>query len=954
MSNQRSLIDDWLPIAPLGVESRREQGASSALPPVRFLHIWWARRSLTPSRAAILGTLLPAWSDTWPNHLLEQFPTPKHYRDWFVELLGIRGDPVAAMLKIREAVENGNRIPNPYTGPRAFTVAPEKDHIETLRRLMEYRWGTGTPVVMDPTAGGGSIPFEAIRFGLPTIANELNPVASFVLEGTLNYPARFGPGLAEDIAHWGQVWTKRLRERLTRFFPEQPGESVETYLFARTVACPETGKPVPLSPNWWLLKKKRPFSAARLVAEPHIDECRFEIVTGDDIDFDPGRGTVKNGVGRSPWTRTTVSGDYIKAEAQAGRMGSQLYAVATKTGRRAGMRPPNRDDLSALEAAREKLDQVNAEWLLDDIVPTEDIPSGSKTREAIRYGMYRWSQMFTSRQLLVMGTMVEELRSLQEEIRAELDADRAMAVNSYLAKIADKIASYNNLSTRYDPTRGVRSIFDRHDFSFKWSYAEMNVVVPRLGIEWAVNQVVNAYRGIAELLEPSRQALFPTRPERASDLITLYNGDAADLPVEDRSVHAVVMDPPYYQNVQYAELSDFFYVWLKRTAGRLYPDLFSAELTEKATEAVANPARFKEFDGRNATALARADYQAKMTRIFAEAHRVLVDGGVLTVMFSHKDAGAWDTLGQSLIESGFQIDTSWPVHSESEHSLHQAKKAAAASNILLACHKRPGGGDPVWWDDLVADVRRVARDSAERFRAEGVDGVDLYISTFGPVLSVISRRWPVLTSEVDPDTGEPRRLRPEEALTLARREVADMRLTGMLEGRKVEFDPVTDWYLLAWDSFRAADFPYDDARKLALALGIDIDQDLRRARIVVKKQSMVRLQEPKQRRRTGLADTEAESFGRLIDAAHALMVTYQEDGIRGAEAFLRRTRLGDDSRFSALLQAMVYAIPRTKIKGRFVRPEAKDLDRLGILFPDLEFPDEPPTVEPAQTRLELS
>ena len=479
---------------------------------------------------------------------------------------------MAAMLKIREAVESGNRIRNPYTGPRAFTIAPEKDHIDTLRRLLEYRWGTGAPVVLDPTAGGGSIPFESIRFGFPTIANELNPVASVVLEGTLNYPARFGPGLAEDIACWGQIWTRRLRDRLTRFFPEQPGESVETYLFAHTVTCPETGKPVPLSPNWWLLKKKnRPFAAARIIAEPDMDECQFEIVTGQDIDFDPNDGSVVRGVGRSPWTRTTVPGDYIKAEAQAGRMGSQLYAVATKTGRRSGMRPPNRDDLSALRAAQETLDQVTEEWLLSDVIPIETIPYGSKTVEAIRYGMYRWDEMFSPRQLLVMGTMVEELRCLQEEIRTHLDVDRAKAVNTYLAMIVDKVASYDNLSARYDPSRGVRSIFDRHDFSFKWSFGEMNVVVPRLGFEWAVNQVVNAYRGIAELLEPSRQALFPTRPERASDLITLHNGDAADLPLEDRSVHAVVMDPPYYQNVQYAELSDFFYVWLKRTARRSLP-----------------------------------------------------------------------------------------------------------------------------------------------------------------------------------------------------------------------------------------------------------------------------------------------------------------------------------------------------------------------------------------------
>ena len=792
-----------------------------------------------------------------------------------------------------------------------------------------------------------------MRFGFPTKANELNPVASLVLEGTLILPARFGPKLLDEISKWGTVWSDRVKERLESFFPRHEGESIHAYIFARTVACPETGKPVPLSPNWWLRKKKYP-AAVVLIAEPEMVECQFEIITGDDIDFDPNVGTVKRGIGRSPWTGGTISGDYIKAEAQEGRMGSQMYAVAVKTGRNLEFRIPDQNDLKALTAAERELDRVGVGWLLNDVIPDESIPRGSKTSEPIRYGMNRWDEMFSPRQLLVMGTAVEELRDLQEEMTKELQPDHASAIGAYLAVAFDKMATYNNISASWNVGHsGVRSIFDRHDFAFKWAFAEFDAAHNLL--PWAVSQVVDAYKGIARLLEPSRQVLFPAQPDQAAELIELRNEDAADLPLDDESVHAVVMDPPYYANVQYAELSDFFYVWLKRTAGNLYPHLFSEELTEKTTEAVANPARFQEFDKRNATKLARADYQAKMTRIFAEAHRVLVNDGRLTVMFSHKETEAWDTLGQSLIESGFRIDTSWPVHSEFEHSLHQAKKAAAASNILLACHKRISEGEPVWWDDLIGEVRRVARESAERFRAEGIEGVDLYISTFGPVLSVISRQWPVLTSEVNPETGEPRQLRPEEALNLARREVAEMRLRGMLSGRKVEFDPVTDWYLLAWDSFRAVEFPYDDARKLAFALGIDLDRELRRLKILVKKQSTVVLQEPQQRRRTGLADTEAESFERLIDAAHALMVTYREDGITGANEFLRRTRLGDDHRFHALLQAMVNAIPPDENQRQIRPPEAEDLDGLGVLFPDLEFPEDPPSVlEPTQPSLNLS
>ena len=495
MNSHRSLIDDWLPIAELGVESQRERGASSALPPLYFLHIWWARRPLTPSRAAVLGTLLPAWSADWPEHLLELFPTREQYLKWFIGLLGIRGDLVTARLKIKEAIEDGRRIPNPYSGPRAFTLGPDAEQIKTLRNLMQSRWGTSTPVVLDPTAGGGSIPFEAIRFGLPTIANELNPVASVVLEGTLALPARFGPGLADDIAQWGEVWTQRVRRRLACFFPEQPEESVQTYLFARTVTCPETGKPVPLSPNWWLQRKKRPFTAVRVVANPLMGECRFKIVQGDDMDFDPNLGTVKNGVGRSPWTGTTISGDYIKAEAQAGRMGSQMYAVAIKVGEKFEFRDPLESDLVAIRAAEEHLDRLEAEWLLNNVIPSEQIPDGSKTSEAIRYGMSRWKEMFSPRQLLVMGTAVEELRGLQKQMEEGLDSERAMAIGTYLANAIDKIASYNSIISSWHSSRTViRSVFDRHDFSFKWSFTEMNTLVPRLGIDWAVRQVVDAYR----------------------------------------------------------------------------------------------------------------------------------------------------------------------------------------------------------------------------------------------------------------------------------------------------------------------------------------------------------------------------------------------------------------------------------------------------------------------------
>ena len=949
MTRQRALIEDWLPIRELSVESQRERGASSALPPLYFLHVWWARRPLVASRAAVLGSVLPAWSDEWPDDLLALFPTDAEYHTWFMLLLGIRGDPVAARAQIRDAMERGTRIPNPYEGPRAFTVGPDTDQLRALRLLLTHRWGTEIPTVLDPTAGGGSIPFEAIRYGLPTVANELNPVASFILEATLALPARFGPELSEDITVWGKKWAGRVEDRLKPFFPHQPGEFIRTYIFARTVVCPETGKPVPLSPNWWLRKGKNPV-AVRLIAKSSIDECQFEIVNGVNIDFNPAKGTVARGKGRSPWTGDIISSDYIKAEAQAGRMGTQLYAVALKAGNKVRFRLPVDMDLSALCAAAEKLSICRQRWQQANILPNEMIPDGNKTAEPLRYGMAHWDDMFSPRQLLSHATAVEELQNLRPALQANLGGDKAAAVETYLAIAFDKVINYNAILSGWHPSRAlIANVFDRHDFAFKWSFAEAYNL-----LYWAIEQAKVAYQRVAKLTDASREVLFPLHPDRTAGLIRVNRGDGADLPVPDVSVHSLIIDPPYYDNVQYAELSDFFYVWLKRTAHHLFPDIFDTELTDKASEAVVNPSRFIEFDSTNAKQLARRDYEAKMTNIFAEAHRVLRDDGVLTVMFTHKKVEAWDALGRSLIEGGFEILTSWPVHTESEHSLHQAKKAAAASTILLTCRKRSPASAPVWWDDLKSEVRRVAREKAAEYTAAGIHGVDLYIATFGPVLSIISRQWPVLTSEVDSLTGEPLRLWPEDALDLARQEVADLRLRGLALGRPVQFDPVTDWYLLAWDAFSAVEFPYDEARKLAFAAGIDVGGDLRRIRMVAKKGGSVVLQEPKARR-VKYADPEADTFERLIDAAHALMNAWREDGITGAEQFLRRARLNADRRFESLLQALLNVIPRTKKKSKFIRPEAEALDAVTVLFPDLRVPEDArPVSQPVQGNLDLA
>jgi len=298
------------------------------------------------------------------------------------------------------------------------------------------------------------------------------------------------------------------------------------------------------------------------------------------------------------------------------------------------------------------------------------------------------------------------------------------------------------------------------------------------------------------------------------------------------------------------------------------------------------------------------------------------------------------------------------VHTESEHSLHQAEKNAASSTILLVCRKRQAeeAGDPLWWDDIQGRVRETARAKAQEFAAQGIKGVDLYLSTFGPTLSIISERWPVLTSEIDPKTGQPRALRPETALDLAREEVVRLRKQGLLLGREIQFDPVTDWYLMAWADFGAEQFPYDEARKLAMALGVDLDkQIMAQKRLVTKKGEYVVLQTPVQRRKRDMVDDEATAFEHWIDAAHTAMMVYAEDGAGACDAFLRKSGLKGDGTFRGLLQALLNAIPRSRIKGKFVRPEAEVLENMRLaFFDDLVAPVEEEPELPRYVQMGLS
>jgi adenine-specific DNA methylase len=954
MNKPKLLIEQWLPIAEIGAECMRERGASSALPPLYFLHVWWARRPLTVSRAAILASLLPAYPDgsadipPWPKQVQKLFPTFDSYKQWFRKLIGIRGDPVAARKLIDWANTNNQKLAgNPYGYARAFTVNPTGEDLAIMRQLLAATWGDSRLDFCDPMSGGGSIPFEALRYGLTVHANELNPVASVVLRATLDYPARFGPQLVTDLAPYGRAWCDKVRQRLETFYPlADQQDSIFAYVWARTVTCPTTGKLVPLSPTWWLRKGGTPI-AVKVKCSPKTNRCTFDIVRGRDAcaRAKPDDGSVKRGTAISPWTGEAISGEYIKTEAQAGRMGDQLYAVGVKRARELDWRPPSPEDEAAYERAVKKCKDNMAKWEAQGLLPTEPRREGRADWACEIYGVKRWCDTYAPRQLLAMITMVEAAKEVAEQAKKAV-ADGKMTRQEYealrvvLAFCVDKAADYGSRQTRWEATRNkIANSFARHDLSMRWSFGEFDA--SRNLAPWVLDQVLDAEKSMGQLAY--HPDLFSEDDTPPVERLRFTTGPAQSLTdINDRSLKLICVDPPYYDNVNYAECSNYFYVWQKRTLGDVFPELFTTELANADDEAVMNPARFLDM-GKKKNELAIADYENKMMACFKEMHRVLAEDGALTVMFTHKQVEAWDTLGMALLRAGFKIDASWPVHTESEASLHQAKKNAAASTILLVCRKRDKSGEPMWWDDLKKSVRDTARTKAKEFEDLGMVGVDLYISTFGPVLSVISENWPVLTSESDPKTGDPLPLKPGDALDLARQEVINLRKQGLLLGRAVEFDPITDWYVMAWDAFKAQEFPAGEALKLAIALGLDLERDLvRTKRLVTKKSASVVITLPAERRKKGMVDEDAESFTHLIDALHTAMMIYDEEGSKACAVFMDRQGLRKDGRITALVQALMTAIPTTRDKkAQFLRPEMTTLEAMRLLFwPDLPAPKE--------------
>ncbi len=894
----------------------------TALPPVYYLHVWWARRPLVAARAAVLASLLPADAD----------------RQKFRQVLGIHGDPIATRRRIDVAKRTGENLGlNPYGYKRAFQYAPSPNE---LRWVTEASTCDTLPTVLDPTAGGGSIPFEAARLGFDVVANDLNPVAALLLKLTIEIPRERGDASLDAYRSLSKRFIERARPRFIGLFPEEPASTqILGYLWARTVMCPYCDGLIPLSLNWRLASDG---TGVRLM--PQVGKgpntpgrvCGFEIIRAG-LEISPN--TVRGGVATCPFPDCgrVVPGDEVKRQAQAGNMGEQLFAVAfrhlvekrTKAGKvraswERGYRAATEQDDTVTEIRR-RLSEKLPIWEARGIVPTEVIPDGNKTSEPLRYGMVRWTDFFNPRQLYGHCTGVEVFHELVTEERNKGEVSpEVLAAFGYLALALDKVLNFNCRSTRWVPQREqIASQFDTHDFSMKWSYAEMAPLIVGMGYDWAIDSTAKCIKELIELTSTHFPPLLRNSQSATSAMVTITNKNGAHLDhVQDASVDAVVIDPPYGANVMYAELSDFFYVWLKRTAGLVFPELFRAKLTDKEHEAVANAARFAGQPG--ASALAELDYSEKMALIFAECRRVLKPNGIMTVMFTHKATGAWDALARGLIEAGFSITSSWPVNTEFDNSLHIRDKAAANSTIFLACRPRAAEmlGEAIYWDDLERRVRESVRSRIEEFQNAGIRGVDLYLASFGPALQVLSEHWPVQRIAPRPAvsngkrrgratenvTSDPYAVTPEDALDAARTEVKRWRLERLSNlAAREGLDAITSWFVLAWDAFEAPVFPYDEALRLARVCGVNLDSDIV-GRYASKKGDSLMLWDSSVRAAKHTLGT-ADGSSAMLDAVHQATNLARTRSLAAAQELLKEHQLIRRPAFLAAFDAVRQVLP---------------------------------------------
>ncbi len=871
----KRFIEVSFPVKEVSIESAREKNIRHAH--ISTLHIWWARRPLASSRATSYAALIPA---------------PKNDVDW-----DKKGQFIIELSKWENPL-------NPMLIEKA-----RKDILEA---------NGGKPLkVLDPFAGGGAIPLEALRLGCETYAGEYNPVAVLILKCTLEYPQKYGKlkevkedwgllkgssfknPLLEDVKRWGEWVLEEAKEEIGKFYPKEKDGSIPVgYIWARTIPCqnPACGAEIPLMGQLWLAKKENKKVALR----PFVKNSKVEFeIVGQNNDFpdnfDPFKGTVSRAIATCSVCGNMVDANTTRKLFQEGKAGQRMVAVVLHNPKKEGKtyRITTEKDLEIFEEAEMYLGNKRAklmeEWGIDP-VPYEEIPLMSGVFNVPIYGMHKWGDLFNSRQKMALITFVEKVRKAYKKMIEEgYDGEYTKAVVSYLALGFDRLTTRNsNICVWHHGSEQTEKIFGLQALPMKWSYPESNPLTSKnvTGFFGNVDSILSVLDNICKI------------PDSLSTTVT--QSSATEPPYFDNYFDAIFTDPPYYNSVPYADLSDFFYVWLKRIVGDVYPDLFSTPLTPKSKEIVEmagwDPKRYAHKD--------KTFFEDNLKKSFQEIYRVLKPNGIATIVYTHKSTSGWETLINSMLDSGFVITASWPIHTEMTTRLRARESAALASSIYFVARKieRKETG---WYNEVKEEIKKHIYKKLERLWQEGVSGADFFIAAIGSSIEIFGKYEKVRDYEGNI-------IRADTLLDFVRDVVTDYTVRQILHnGIAGELSPLTKFYLLWRWTYQEAKVHFDDARKLAQSTGIDLVKEWNKG-FIRKEKEFIRILGPQER------DLKEVKNNELIDVLHQTLILWKEGKREEMKKVLTDSGWGNRDAFFRVAQAISETLPIESREKKFL------------------------------------
>lgn len=745
----KRLIEVDLPIKRISAQARREKSIRHGH--ISTLHIWWARRPLAACRAVICAAL-------WPDPADDQCPPV--FRQAAAQAMNGFAQKVMADRKLAEtASEPAMGRWNALTKEKLDAADP--GHWNVLRfALLDFiadfaNWDNSTvpayletsraltqaahealgglpgtrPLVVDPFAGGGAIPLEALRVGADAFASDLNPVAVLLNKVVLEYIPTYGQRLADEVRRWG-AWVKEQAENeLAEFYPPDPdGATPIAYLWARTITCegPGCGAEVPLMRSLWLAKRRKGSVALRLIPNRAAKRVDFAIIENAQTK-DVGDGTVARGAATCPCCGYTTPVESVRTQLKSRRGGAfdpRLFAVVTARPDEKGrfFRTPEERDGEAICKAQNALQQqIAGDNGGLSLIPDEKLDiRGIRHTWAMTYGIESWGDLFTFRQVLSLITLAKWARIAGKQL---IDADEvglSTAVETCLALILDRQANTLTSLSRWNTTgEKIEGVFARQALPIVWDFGEGNPFSDSTGsfagaIDWVVkvcdsNVCLDAGRSQVQIASATSHPL-------ADDMVNLF-----------------FTDPPYYDAVAYAYLSDFFYVWLRRTLFDVHPQLFQETAVPKDNEIIVDRTHSLVSNSKDI-----AFYERELQKAFAEGHRVLRADGIGSIVFASKTTSSWEAILKAVIDAGWTITGSWPIDTEMQARVAGMDQARLASSIHIVCRPRETNaiGD---WREVLQELPGRIHAWLPRLAQEGVVGADAIFACLGPALEIFSR-----------------------------------------------------------------------------------------------------------------------------------------------------------------------------------------------------------------------